>query len=128
MNQLTIVDTDIYKPVFNVETDKFVDKSPYKPYERRCVRYECRCKAGSYFIGGVQYKQHVKSKTHRDFVEYYKKYYKEIDESIAIIKSLTGDKELLLRRVDTLTATTVSLRDKSDSLRKQNKKTNGNNK
>ena len=44
MNQLVQVYTDIYKPEFNENTDSYVDKSPYKPYERNCIRYECRCR------------------------------------------------------------------------------------
>jgi len=98
MNQLVQVYTDIYKPVFDTSTDKFVDKSPYRAYERNCIRYECRCRAGSYFIGNSQFKQHCKSKTHKDFVSYYKKYYKENDEATETIKTLTADKELLLRK------------------------------
>jgi len=122
MNQLTLVNTDIYKPTFDVESDNFVDKSPYKPYERHCIRYECRCRAGSYFVGGAQYKQHIKSKTHKDFIKYYKKYYKESDENKIIIKELTGEKELLLRKNSNLMETTISLHAKVNKLTKQNKK------
>ncbi len=98
MSQLLQIETDIYKPYFDENTDKYIDKSPYKPYERNCIRFECRCKAGSVFIGNAMFKQHVKSKTHRDFIKNYKKYYKEIDEASETIKRLTADNELLQRK------------------------------
>ena len=98
MSQLLQIETDIYKPYFDENTDEYIDKSPYKPYERNCIRFECRCKAGSVFIGNAMFKQHVKSKTHRDFIKNYKKYYKEIDEAFETIKRLTADNELFQRK------------------------------
>ena len=102
MNQLQIVVEEIYKPHFDVEKDEFVDKSPYLPYERRCVRYECRCRAGSCFTGNAQFKQHTKSKTHKDFILFYKKYYKEADEALTKYTTLLAERELLARKNETL--------------------------
>tara|TARA_B100000214_G_C23959628_1_gene624586 strand:+ start:1488 stop:1916 length:429 start_codon:yes stop_codon:yes gene_type:complete len=98
MNQLVKVFSDIYKPTFNENNDEYIDTSPYKPYERNCIRYECRCKAGSYFIGNTMFKQHIKSKTHKDFIANYSKYYKEVDESKEIINNLKVENELLTRK------------------------------
>ena len=56
-----------------------------------CIRYECRCKAGSYFMNNATYKQHIKSKTHKDFIKNYKKYYKEADQASDTINDLKAD-------------------------------------
>jgi len=121
MSQLVQVYTDIYKPNFDENTDIYVDKSPYKPYERRCIRFECRCRAGSYFIGNSQFKQHIKSKTHKDFIVYYKKYYKEVDELAEENNKLLSEKSLLERKNDHFTETNKSLSNTIEKLRKQNK-------
>ena len=102
MSQLVQVFCDIYKPTFDENNDEYIDKSPYKPYERNCIRYECRCKAGSYFVGNTMFKQHIKSKTHKDFIQNYSKYYKEVDESKEIIKNLKIENELLNRKINKL--------------------------
>jgi len=99
MNQLVTVESSIYIPTFDENNDIYVDESPYKPYERKCVKYECRCKAGSYFVGSKMFKQHIKSKTHKDFISYYKKYFKEVDEAKEIINDLKIENELLKRKL-----------------------------
>ena len=101
-NQIVSVTRCIYIPKFDESKDEYIDKSPYKPYERNCIRYECRCKAGSYFVGNTMFKQHIKSKTHKDFIENYSKYYKEVDESKEIINNLKIENELLNRKINKL--------------------------
>tara|TARA_B110000285_G_scaffold101252_1_gene115246 strand:+ start:1649 stop:2077 length:429 start_codon:yes stop_codon:yes gene_type:complete len=120
MNQLQQVFTEIYKPSFDVNKGEFVDATPYKPYERNCVRYECRCRAGAYFVGNALFKQHIKSKTHKDFISNYKKYYKEVDEAGETIISLTAEKELLLRKNKSLMNECRSYTTKITVLQKQN--------
>ena len=102
MYELSTIDFDIYKPSFNENTGEYYDFSPYKPYERNCIRYECRCKAGVSFVNTTQFKQHIKSKTHKNFIENYSKYYKEVDESHNIIKELKVEKEMLCRKIQKL--------------------------
>ena len=75
MTELQTIHYQVYIPHFNSDEDKYTDVSPYKPYERRCIRYECRCRAGASFAGTGQFKQHIKSKTHQDFIQNYSKYY-----------------------------------------------------
>lgn len=99
MNQLTKVETSIYIPSFDENNDIYIDKSPYKPYERKCIKYECRCKAGAFFIGNSMFKQHIKSKTHKDFILNYKKYFKEVDEAKETINNLKIENELLKRKL-----------------------------
>ena len=120
MNQLQQVFTEIYKPSFDVNKDEFVDATPYKAYERNCIRYECRCRAGAYFVGNALFKQHTKSKTHKDFISHYKKYYKEVDEAGETIITLTADKELLLRKNKSLLNECLSYKTKIAVLQKQN--------
>ena len=120
MNQLQQVFTEIYKPSFDVDKDEFVDRTPYKAYERNCIRYECRCRAGAYFVGNAHFNQHTKSKTHKDFIKNYKKYYKEVVEADETIKSLTADKELLLRKNQSLMTDCRSYTTKIGLLQKQN--------
>lgn len=98
MSSLALIHSDIYVPGFNENTDEYFDKCPYKPYERNCIRYECRCKAGSYFLNNASYKQHIKSRTHKDFIQNYKKYYKEVDEAQQTITDLKSEIELLKRK------------------------------
>jgi len=98
MSSMTLIHSEIYVPDFNENTDEYIDKCPYKPYERNCIRYECRCKAGSYFLNNVSYKQHTKSLTHKEFIKNYKKYYKEVDEAQATIQNFKSENELLKRK------------------------------
>ena len=122
MNQLVKVFHDIYKPTFDENEDKYIDISPYQPYERNCTRYECRCKAGSYFVGNSMFKQHIQSKTHKDFIQNYKKYYKEIDEAAETIQKLIADKELFIRKNNSIQKTNQSLIQKIETLQKLNEK------
>ena len=121
MAQLVQVYTDIYKPAFDENRDEYTDKSPYKPYERNCIRFECRCKAGAYFIGNSQFKQHIKSKTHKDFIVNYKKYFKEIDELGEKNKTLLSENQLLERKNNSQNDKIEDLLNKIDKLQKQNK-------
>ncbi len=98
MSQIILVNKEIYIPEFNENLDEYYDKSPYKPYERNCIQYECRCKAGSIFMGNVMFKQHIKSKTHKDFIQNYKKYYAEVDQAKETIKELSIENEFLTRK------------------------------
>jgi len=98
MNQIITVNKDIYIPSFNEELDEYIDISPYKRYERNCIQYECRCRAGSIITGNTGFKQHIKSKTHKDYIKNYKKYYSEVDKANSIIKELTIENEFLKRK------------------------------
>jgi FtsZ-binding cell division protein ZapB len=49
-------------------------------------------------MNNASYKQHIKSRTHKDFIENYKKYYKEVDEAQQTITDLKAEIELLKRK------------------------------
>ena len=100
MSEIQLVHFQVYIPHFNTETDKYTDISPYRPYERQPIRYECRCRAGASFCGTGQFKQHIKSKTHQDFITNYTKYFKEVDEAQDKIKQLTVENEMLQRKIN----------------------------
>ena len=98
MSQLAKIDFDIYIPVFDGVTGEYIDKSPYKPYERNRIRYECRCCAGKSFTTNAQFKSHIKSQTHQEFIKNYSKYYKEVDKAAETIKNQLIEIELLKRK------------------------------
>lgn len=50
------------------------------------------------FTGNSGFKQHIKSKTHKDFIKNYKKYYAEIDKANIKIKELRVENEFLTRK------------------------------
>tara|TARA_B100000963_G_C22319244_1_gene533578 strand:- start:168 stop:524 length:357 start_codon:yes stop_codon:yes gene_type:complete len=98
MSQIISLQKNIYIPSFDENTDQYIDKSPYKPYMRNPIQYECRCRAGCTFTGNTGFKQHIKSKTHKDFIKNYKKYYAEIDKANDTIKELRVENEFLTRK------------------------------
>mgnify|MGYP001169777813 CR=1 FL=1 len=97
-NQIVSVTRCIYIPKFDESKDEYIDVSPYKPYERNTIQYECRCRAGSVLTNTTTFKQHIKSKTHKDFIKNYKKYYAELDSSKETIKELRVENEFLTRK------------------------------
>ena len=99
MLELATINKEIYVPTFNENNDIYVDKCPYRPYQRKCIEYECRCKAGSSFFNNASYKQHIKSQTHKDFIENYSKYYKEVDEAFETINTLKVENEIFKRKL-----------------------------
>ena len=96
---LVTIEKNIYIPDFDEDTGKYKDKSPYIPYQRRTPTYQCRCKSGAQFHNNALYKQHVKSETHRHFIENYHNYFKEVDEANKTIKELRIDNEFKNREI-----------------------------
>ena len=97
---LVRVNTEIYKPVFDENEDKFIDKCPYAKHERNRIHNQCRCRVGSNITSRVSFNQHIKSHTHKTFIKNYSEYYKEVDEAEEKIRKLLVDNELLKRKVD----------------------------
>jgi len=112
MSQLAKIDYDIYIPVFDENTGEYIDKSPYKPYERNRVRFECRCCAGKSFVTNAQFKSHIKSHTHQEFIKNYPKYYKEVDNASETIKNQLIEIELLKRKNRKITKQYIILKSK----------------
>ena len=97
---IVLVQKEIYKPSFDENEDKFIDKCPYKLREKNRIQYQCRCKAGSTFTSRQEFIQHVKSQTHKTFIDNYSEYYKEVDEAEEKNKSLIAENEILKRKVE----------------------------
>lgn len=124
---LVRVTTEIYKPVFNENEGNFVDKCPYVLHERDRIHYQCRCKAGSYITSRQEYRQHIKSKTHKTFIENYSAYYKEVDDAEDNNKKLTIENEIMKnklelreREIETLTTKYNNTNEEKDTLEKEN--------
>lgn len=88
MNQIITTEYKTYMPLFCENTDTYLDKSPYKPYEKNRISYKCRCKSGVIFSNNNQFNQHIKSKTHLLYIRDYKDNFKELDEQSDRIKEL----------------------------------------
>ena len=101
-NMLVATHNVIYKPGFDENSGLYIDMTPYQRYSRNCQVYECRCRAGASFRGNAEFKQHIKSKTHQDFIGNYAKYFKEVDEAQDRIKELRVKSELSERTVNKL--------------------------
>jgi len=97
---LITIDKEIYTPVFNEEDDTYIDMCPYVPYQRKCIEYICSCRAGASFFNNASYKQHIKSKTHLNYIKNYKKYNAQIYERDETIKILKVELELTKRKMN----------------------------
>jgi hypothetical protein len=96
--QIVSITRCVYIPSFDESSGEYIDISPYKPYSRNHIQYECRCRAGCIITNTTTFKQHVKSKTHKDFIQNYKKYYAELDQAKETIKELRVENEFLTRK------------------------------
>lgn len=65
-----------YKPSFNEKDGKYYDECPYLPYQRNRQTYKCACKSGFTFCSSAEFNQHIKSLTHKKWLNEYK------DESV----------------------------------------------
>ena len=64
----------LYEPTYDPNTDKFVDVSPFKKYDRSSnhLEYYCPCKCNSGFSIWSGWEHHCKLKTHIEYRENYK--------------------------------------------------------
>ena len=97
--QIVASNLKIYEPEFDEDEDCYKDINPFKKYERSIISYECKCRAGTCFTNNTQYKQHIKSKTHKKFIENYKLFHKEISDLKKEIKGKDIIIEKLKRKV-----------------------------
>ena len=93
---IVTIEYDIYEPEFNPDTGEYEDKSPYRKYQRKM--FECRCSAGTYLKNNTQFKQHIRSQTHQNYIENYTFFRKEILEEQELNKKLKYDNEILERK------------------------------
>ena len=100
MLELANIDKEIYIPVFDENGDIYIDKSPYMPYQRKCIEYTCKCRSGSTFYNNASFKQHTKTKTHIDYIKNYKKYNIELYKRDETIKKQRIEIELVTRKME----------------------------
>ena len=96
--EIVSTQTKIYKPEFDTEKDIYYDKSPFKKHERRGIPHKCHCKTGKLFNTLTQYNQHIKTKTHQNYIQNYKNHNQELDSLKEEIKELTAKNEFLIRK------------------------------
>ena len=69
----------VYTPQFNEVTGKYEDESPFVKFERNNKKlYKCSCKSGTLFSGYSSFIQHIKSKTHQEYINNFENYNKEL--------------------------------------------------
>lgn len=53
---LVKVEHELYTPTFDINTDQYIDVSPYRKYQRNCINYECRCRSGAMITNNQPFK------------------------------------------------------------------------
>ena len=76
-NQL-VTEPPLYTVEFNAVTGKYEDKSPYEKGKPTHKLYKCSCKSGTCFSDRRGFMQHIKSKTHQEYINNYENYNKEL--------------------------------------------------
>lgn len=76
-SQLSSNKINIYKPVFDLETGKYVDESPILP--RQTLEFKCLCNQKT-FNTVTKYKQHISLKGHQRYVICYLDHLQDVNE------------------------------------------------
>ena len=98
MSMIKTIEMIIYEPIFNVENDTFEDTCPYKSRERNRAIFTCRCKAGTEISSIPQYRSHINSSCHKNYIENYSFFKKEVIEEKELNKKLKYENEILTRK------------------------------
>ena len=96
------INREIYKPTIDSNNGIYTDICPYSLHERQRIVYDCRCKAGCSFDSRSKFNQHIKTKTHKEWIKNYDKYYKEVDDAQNTIKELTIKLQISMRKISKL--------------------------
>ena len=97
--ELVNLSHEFYVPIYDPETDTYLDENPFQKNSRKNPSYECRCKVGTLFTTYSQFSGHKQTKTHRKFIESYETYYKDADKATEEIKGLLVENERLKRKL-----------------------------
>ena len=89
----------IYEPTFNVDNDRFEDFCPYRPRERNRAIFVCRCNPGTEISNRPQYFSHINSSCHKNYIENYSFFKKEVIEEKEYNKKLKYSNEILTRKL-----------------------------
>tara|TARA_B100001093_G_C26781083_1_gene994658 strand:- start:1143 stop:1553 length:411 start_codon:yes stop_codon:yes gene_type:complete len=101
---ITITKKSVYAPEFDPETNEYYDKEYFYDKGLRGLKtiYTCRCRWGSEWQSNQEYKQHIKSDTHKSFIKDYHIYYKDVDKQEEIIKELRIENESMKKELEVL--------------------------
>ena len=116
MSNQIVTEPPLYTPQFNEVTGKYEDISPYEKGKPTHKLYKCSCKSGTCFSDRRGFMQHIKSKTHQEYINNYENYNKEL---IALKKENINFRAgyLLLEQQNTkLTVEVVNLEKKNEEL------------
>ena len=81
-----------YTPSFDPDSGLYKDILPYKHRERNRITYACPCKSGTMFSSTPQFRSHINSTCHQNYIENYSFFQKEINEEKEINKQLKYEK------------------------------------
>ena len=90
----------LYEPTYDPNTDKFIDVSPFKKYDRSSnhLEYYCSCKCNSGFSIWSGWEHHCKLKTHIEYRENYKFFQQNLLACRQIVIDQTRDKHKLINK------------------------------
>ena len=88
----------LYIPTFNPDNGKYIDECPILPRQRNSFRCMCNHK-GTLICTPSEFKVHIKTKKHKDYIMHYLENIKEMDNAIAQNKKLQCDYELMYRKL-----------------------------
>ena len=106
---LVVTESYVYEPSFDENIGNYVDKCPYRPYQRNRTTYKCLCSSTASFSTITQFNAHIKGKGHKDFIENYEKHTKLDKDTEKEIKQYRADNELLRRQLAVLKTKKVEL-------------------
>lgn len=118
---LVITEIELYEPHFDENTGKYIDKCPYKPYQRNRIQYECKCDLSKCIKDKQSFNSHIKCKSHQSFLENYEKYFKDVDEYKTLLKNSKIDFDRLKKKYR---SKKISLKNEIISLKNEIEKKN----
>ena len=90
-----------YSPKYNPTKDIFEDESPFTPYSKKNQVYKCPCN-GYQFCKTISYNSHIKSNTHKNWLENYVENNKELLDLKNEKNILLAENTILKRKLDNI--------------------------
>jgi hypothetical protein len=94
---------NIYKPIFDLDTGKYIDESPIIP-RQTTIEFKCLCNQKT-FNTITKFKSHISLKGHQRYVACYLEHLQDIDEVKEELTRLRTKYELNERKLKTLLKT-----------------------
>ena len=94
------IEVRIYTPSFDPDSGLYKDILPYKHRERNRITYACPCKSGTMFSSTPQFRSHINSTCHQNYIENYSFFKKEVIEEKEYNKKLKYSNEILTRKLN----------------------------